>query len=84
MQKQPQGISRFKHSNVFEVLIPELSAQPTRPAKFEVGTDVLWASDSLEHQALLQWRLVTPFGVLVLGLIGRENEPDRPKARAFC
>jgi lipopolysaccharide export system permease protein len=68
----------------FEVLIPELSAQPTRPAKFEVGTDVLWASDSLEHQALLQWRLVTPFGVLVLGLIGLKMSRTGPRQGRFA
>jgi lipopolysaccharide export system permease protein len=68
----------------FEVLIPELSAQPTRPAKLEVGTDVLWTSDTLEHQALLQWRLVTPFGVLVLGLIGLKMSRTGPREGRFA
>ena len=68
----------------FEVLIPELSSKPTRPAKFEVGTDVLWGSDTLEHQALLQWRLVTPFGVLVLGLIGLKMSRTGPREGRFA
>lgn len=67
----------------FEVLIPELSSQPTRPDKLEVSTDILWGSDTLEHQALLQWRLVTPFGVLVLGLIGLKMSRTGPREGRF-
>ncbi|MGM0541582.1 MAG: LPS export ABC transporter permease LptF [Pseudomonadota bacterium] len=67
----------------FEVLIPELSSQPTRPDKLEVGTDILWGSDTLEHQALLQWRLVTPFGVLILGLIGLKMSRTGPREGRF-
>jgi lipopolysaccharide export system permease protein len=44
----------------------------------------LWASDSLEHQALLQWRLVTPFGVLVLGLIGLKMSRTGPRQGRFA
>ncbi len=67
-----------------ELLIPELSAQPTRPAKYEVKTSELWGSDDLQHQALLQWRLVTPFGVLVLGLIGLKMSKTGPREGRFA
>ncbi len=67
-----------------ELLIPELSVQPTRPAKYEVKTSELWGSDDLQHQALLQWRLVTPFGVLVLGLIGLKMSKTGPREGRFA
>ncbi len=78
------GDVEVKSFKRFEVLIPELSSKPTRPAKFEVGTDVLWASEALESQALLQWRLVTPFGVLVLGLIGLKMSRTGPREGRFA
>ncbi len=67
-----------------ELLIPELSAKPTRPAKYEVKTSELWGSDDLQHQSLLQWRLVTPFGVLVLGLIGLKMSKTGPREGRFA
>ena len=67
-----------------EVLIPELSAEPPRPAKYEVTTEALWGSDNLQHQALLQWRLVTPFGILVLGLIGLKMSKTGPREGRFA
>lgn len=66
------------------LLIPELSAKPARPAKYEIKTSELWGSDDLEHQALLQWRLVTPFGVLVLGLIGLKMSKTGPREGRFA
>lgn len=74
-------VQQFKR---LEVLIPELSSKPTRPVKYEVETSVLWASDSLEHQGLLQWRLVTPIGVLVLGLIGLKMSRTGPREGRFA
>lgn len=81
--KTASGDVEVKLFKRLEVLIPELSSKPARPAKFEIGTDVLWVSDTLEHQALLQWRLVTPFGVLVLGLIGLKMSRTGPREGRF-
>ncbi len=80
-EAQDVAVQEFKR---FEVLIPELSSKPTRPAKFEVLTSELWNSDNSEHQALLQWRLVTPLGVLVLGLIGLKMSRSGPREGRFA
>jgi len=88
-----QGLHRYQQVDAtvvvqkFErmaLLIPELSAQPARPAKYEVSTSELWGSGDLQHQALLQWRLVTPFGVLVLGLIGLKMSKTGPREGRFA
>ncbi|VAW49577.1 Lipopolysaccharide export system permease protein LptF [hydrothermal vent metagenome] len=74
-------VQQFKR---MELLIPELSVKPPRPAKYEVATATLWGSDDLQHQALLQWRLVTPFGILVLGLIGLKMSKTGPREGRFA
>ena len=74
-------VQQFKR---MELLIPELTSKPPRPAKYEVATTALWGSDDLQHQALLQWRLVTPFGILVLGLIGLKMSKTGPREGRFA
>ena len=74
-------VQQFKR---MELLIPDLTAKPPRPAKYEVTTATLWGSDDLQHQALLQWRLVTPFGILVLGLIGLKMSKTGPREGRFA
>jgi len=78
---KPVVVQQFER---IEVLIPELSSKPTRPAKYEVKTLALWESENTEHQALLQWRLVTPLGVLVLGLIGLKMSKTGPREGRFA
>jgi lipopolysaccharide export system permease protein len=68
----------------FEGFLPELSATPSKPQKYEVATATLWGSDSLEHQALLQWRLVTPLGLIVLGLLGLKLSKTGPRQGRFA
>lgn len=67
-----------------DVLIPELETQAARPAKFETPTEALWGDSDLENQAMLQWRLVTPLGVLVLGLIGLRMSKTGPREGRFA
>lgn len=68
----------------FEGFLPELSAKPGKPQKYEVVTAALWGSDSLEHQALLQWRLITPLGLIVLGLLGLKLSKTGPRQGRFA
>jgi len=74
-------VQQFKR---IELLIPELNSTPQRPARFEVSTDQLWGDESPDLQALLQWRLVTPLGVLVLGLIGLKLSKTGPREGRFA
>nr|WP_232023404.1 LPS export ABC transporter permease LptF [Thiomicrorhabdus aquaedulcis] len=68
----------------FEGFLPELSVAPTKPKKYEVATELLWGSSDLEHQALLQWRLVTPMGLIVLGLLGLKLSKTGPRQGRFA
>ncbi|NPA72785.1 MAG: LPS export ABC transporter permease LptF [Gammaproteobacteria bacterium] len=74
-------VQQFKR---LEMVIPEMTATPSRPTKYEVLTTVLWNSDSNSAQSLLQWRMVTPLGVLVLGLIGLKMSRSGPRQGRFA
>ncbi len=78
---EPVMVQKFAQ---MKLLIPELSATPSRPEKYEVKTFELWGTDEPSHQALLQWRLVTPLGVLVLGLIALKMSKTGPREGRFA
>ncbi|GKT11827.1 MAG: lipopolysaccharide export system permease protein [Thiomicrorhabdus sp.] len=77
----PVIIQKFKQ---VEVIIPELEQKSDAPVQYEVATSELWGDKTLAHQALLQWRLVTPLGVLVLGLIGLKMSKTGPREGRFA
>ena len=68
----------------FEGYLPELTQDKLRPKAFEKSTLELWQSTDLKDQALLQWRLVTPFGILVLGLLGLKMSKTGPREGRFA
>ena len=68
----------------FEGYLPELTQDKLHPKVFEKPTLELWQSTDLKEQALLQWRLVTPFGILVLGLLGLKMSKTGPREGRFA
>lgn len=68
----------------FEGALPELTQDAQRPKILEKPTTELWHSTDLKDQALLQWRLVTPFGILVLGLLGLKMSKTGPREGRFA
>ncbi|WP_255327149.1 LPS export ABC transporter permease LptF [Thiomicrorhabdus sp. Milos-T2] len=68
----------------FEGYLPELAPSKLRPKVFEKTTYELMQSKSLEELALLQWRLVTPFGIVVLGLLGLKMSRTGPREGRFA
>ncbi|WP_319380081.1 LPS export ABC transporter permease LptF [Thiomicrorhabdus sp.] len=68
----------------FEGALPALSVAAGKPGKFEASTAELWQSDRPEDQAILQWRLVTPFGLLVFGLLGLKLSKTNPREGRFA
>lgn len=68
----------------FDGYLPELTQGKLHPKIFEKPTSELWQSTDLKEQALLQWRLVTPFGILVLGLLGLKMSKTGPREGRFA
>jgi Predicted permeases len=67
----------------FEGFLPEIQVTPPSQKKFEIASMQLWQSDNLDYQALFQWRLVTPFSILVLGLLGLKMSRSGPREGRF-
>lgn len=68
----------------FEGYLPEIHVTPPERKKFEIPTTELWSSDQLEHVSLLQWRLVTPFSIIVLGMLGLKMSQSGPREGRFA
>ncbi|MBN2646574.1 MAG: LPS export ABC transporter permease LptF [Thiotrichales bacterium] len=77
---RPLEVQRFA---LFEGVIPQLNASEKAPKEEELYTWQLWGSDSVTQQAILQWRLAAPFGLLVLGLIGLQLSRSGPRQGRF-
>lgn len=67
----------------FEGFLPEIQGAMPQKQKFETPTAALLSSSSLEDQALLQWRLVTPLSIVVLGLLGLKMSKTAPREGRF-
>lgn len=68
----------------YEGVLPALTPIASRPELLESSTLSLWHAATNEAQALLQWRLVTPIGVLILGLIGLKLSKTGPREGRFA
>jgi len=68
----------------FEGYLPELTPRKLHAKVFEKPTLALFSSQDLDEQAMLQWRLVTPFGILVLGLLGLKMSRSGPREGRFA
>ncbi|MDX1351952.1 MAG: LPS export ABC transporter permease LptF [Thiomicrorhabdus sp.] len=68
----------------FEGYLPELTPEKMRAKIFEKNTFELIGSTDLKEQAMLQWRLVTPLGIIVLGLLGLKMSKTGPREGRFA
>ncbi len=68
----------------FEGYLPELTPAKLRAKLFEKPTFELIGSTDLKEQAMLQWRLVTPLGIIVLGLLGLKMSKTGPREGRFA
>ena len=68
----------------FEGFLPDMQGTMPQKQKFEVSTAALWQSDDVEAKALLQWRLITPLSILVLGLLGLKMSKTGPREGRFA
>ena len=68
----------------FEGYLPELTPVNSIAEKTEKTTLALFGSSDLEEQALLQWRLIAPLGVVILGLIGLKMSRTGPREGRFA
>lgn len=69
------------HFAQMQVPLKKISPQSTQQnSKFAMTLAELWQSDQAAHHALLQWRLLLPFAVIVLGLWGLQLSKTKPRA----
>ena len=84
-----QGLSAGSEVTVrafkrFDGFLPTLQVTPPGPQRFEKSTLMLWQSEDPKDLALLQWRLVTPISVIVLGLLGLRMSKTGPREGRFA
>ncbi|MGC9386604.1 MAG: LPS export ABC transporter permease LptF [Hydrogenovibrio sp.] len=73
-------VRRFER---FEGFLPQLQMRLPSETKFEIDSLTLWASALPGDQAQLQWRLVTPLSIVVLGLLGLKMSRTGPREGRF-
>jgi len=78
---QPLIVRSFQR---FEGFIPELQTKPARARQFERETALLWQSSDPADMALLQWRLITPLSIVVLGMLGLKMSRTGPREGRFA
>lgn len=74
-------VQRF---GVFEGLIPELAIKKRHPRIAEKGFFELLEAEQGKEVALLHWRLVVPWGILVMGLVGLKLSKSGPRQGRFA
>lgn len=68
----------------FEGFLPELASVSSSPSVSAMSTVALWQSDQPALQIALQWRLVVPLSVLVLGLLALKLSKTGPREGRFA
>ena len=68
----------------FEGYLPEMQMTTPEAKKNEVSTMALLDSPDLSYQGMFQWRLVTPFSIIVLGLLGLKMSKSGPREGRFA
>jgi len=74
-------VQKFERLAVF---LPEIDTNQARLQNRELSSYTLWQSSSPAHQALLQWRLVLPISILVLGLFALKMSKTKPRQGRFA
>ncbi|MBO1923035.1 LPS export ABC transporter permease LptF [Thiomicrorhabdus sp. 6S3-12] len=67
----------------FEGVLPELTGSRRDPEKEELSTWTLLDSENPKEQAILQWRIAAPLGILVLGMLGLQLSRTGPRQGRF-
>jgi lipopolysaccharide export system permease protein len=81
IEPSPVVVQKFA---TFEGALPKIQLPPSQPTKWALPTEALWASDQLNHKALLAWRWVVPMGLIVLGLLGLKLSKTGPREGRFA
>ena len=68
----------------FEGFLPEIQLSPPSKQRHEITTLELWNSEEVKQAAMLQWRIVTPLSILVLGLLGLKMSRSGPREGRFA
>lgn len=68
----------------FEGYLPELTPEKVRAKVYEKTTLELLSSSDPEELAILQWRIATPIGLLILGMIGLKMSQTAPREGRFA
>ncbi len=68
----------------FEGYLPEIQISIPPKHRKEVTTMELWYSENLREQALLQWRILIPLSIIVMGLIGLKMSKSGPREGRFA
>jgi len=80
-EKETLTLQKFER---FEGYLPEIESSMSQKNKsIWAPTSVLLESDKLEDKVLLQWRVVVPFGIIVLGLLGLRLSKTKPREGRF-
>ena len=74
-----------QHFERFEGYLPELEASVNQKDKgIGTPTAVLFESQRIEDQVLLQWRLLIPVSVIAFGLLGLKLSKTQPRQGRFA
>ncbi len=87
--KSYQGLANKQNIEVrkferFEGYLPAIQTSPMSKNHKEIKTSYLWGSEDLREQALLQWRIVIPLSIIVMGLIGLKMSKSSPREGRFA
>lgn len=67
-----------------ELFLPDLVVANDRVRNRELTSLTLWQSTEPAHQALLQWRIILPISILVLGLVALKMSKTKPRQGRFA
>ncbi|UQB42733.1 LPS export ABC transporter permease LptF [Thiomicrospira microaerophila] len=84
-----EGLKQTDELNVRQfdslaLFLPDFEPGNVRLRKRELTTSTLWQSKEPAHYALLQWRVVLPISILVLGLLALKMSKTQPRQGRFA
>lgn len=80
-QSESLSVRKFQR---FEAFLPEVQIKPRHRRKAEYSTLELWHSAEIKQQVMLQWRIMIPFSILVLGLLALKLSKSKPREGRFA
>ena len=70
--------------NRFEGYLPEVQIKPLSKTKHEISSYELWQSEEIKQQTMLQWRIIIPVSIIILGLLGLKMSKTKPREGRFA